>query len=49
MTIDASHTDENLMIEVEDLHPDTEGYRLDALSVHLFPQSIPSDRVARQV
>jgi hypothetical protein len=49
VTIDASHTDENLMIEVEDLHPDTEGYRLDALSVHLFPQSIPSDRVARQV
>jgi hypothetical protein len=26
-----------------------QGYRLDALSLHLFPQSIPSDRVARQV
>ena len=49
VTIDASHIDENLMFEVEDLEPDTEGYRLDALSVHLFPQSIPSDRVARQV
>jgi hypothetical protein len=35
----ASHTDENLMIEVEDLHPDTEVNRLDALSVHLTCQT----------
>lgn len=47
--IDAAHTDENLMFEVEDLNPDIEGYSLDKLSLHLFPQSIPSDRVARQV
>eukprot|EP01044_Picomonas_judraskeda_P001185 COSAG03_NODE_65_length_15137_cov_3.350446_7_plen_940_part_00 len=49
VTIDASHTEENLMFEVESLNQGVEGYRLDALSLHLFPQAIPSNRAARQV
>ena len=48
VTIDESDTDTNLLLEVENLHPQTTGYRTDALSVHLFPQSIPPDRAARQ-
>jgi hypothetical protein len=48
VNISASHIDENIMFEVVDLHTGTEGYRTDAMSLHLFPQAIPSDRVARQ-
>jgi hypothetical protein len=49
VTISDSHCDENvIMFELEDLHPGTEGYRNDAMSLHLFPLSIPSNRAARE-
>ena len=44
VTISASHTDENVMFEIEDLHTGVEGYRNDAMSLHLFPQ-VPPDHL----
>ena len=47
--VDVNHTHNNLLIEVEDLNPDVEGYKNDALSLHLFGSSINVNRMALQI